>query len=372
MKLRLPNLLEINLSLSFLFLLSCNTTPTNNLDSEEKASNSIQLYGNTQGTTYSIICNDSIDITHQEVDEILHQFDLALSTYIEESTISQLNTMGGGQFSYSDKFNYFNRCYKETSYIYEKTNGLFDPTIFPLIDSWGFYNKNHQVPDSTVIDSLNRYVGFSRNHFNYLYGLDSLNQRVPKNIIIKNTPQAKLDFNGIAQGLAVDILAEFLETKGAINYFVEIGGEIRVSGKNAENVNWRIGIDKPIENSDANNREIMDIIHLTNTSVATSGSYRNFFESEGKSYSHTIDPKTGYPVMHKLISATVVTEKCSYADALATACMVMGPDETINYFENDTIFNAGIYLIYENNKGRILTYYNQKFAEYFDEETFTN
>ena len=248
--------------------------------------------------------------------------------------------------------------------MWSVSNGAFDPTVYPLVDGWGFMKDVEIVPDSATVDSLRNLVGFQDgNHFKFLYQLDSLGNSIPACKIVKNNKNAKLDFNAIAQGLAVDIIAEKLESKGAKNYFVEIGGEIRVCGLNTEGSLWRIAIDKPIENSSAEDREYQEIIMLKDKSVATSGSYRKFYEKEGIKYSHTIDPKTGYPVQHTLLSATVVADNCGTADAMATAFMVMGAEKSIQFLNEHPELGLEVYLIFNNSKGRLETYYTKNFRD---------
>ena len=361
---KLPNLFATSL----FFILSfsnCSEAPSEESSfNQEEEVQSIEFYGNTQGTTFAVICNDKIDITHEEIVDLLADFDMALSAWVEESTLSKFNAASPGKFQYNDPNNYFNRCYLLSSELYSITKGAFDPTLYPIIDAWGFYRKNNTKLDSNTVDSLMAFTGFRSGHFVYGLKEDTLGIKQPANNINKYTPQVKLDFNGIAQGLAVDVICELLNERGAKNYYVEIGGEIRISGSNREGNDWRIGIDKPIENSTAEDREITEIIQLTNCGIATSGSYRNFFESDQRTYSHTINPKTGWPVSHKLISATVVSKTCAEADALATACMVMGPEESIAFFQNDTLNLGEIYLIYENNKGRTETYFSPGFQDF--------
>jgi len=246
--------------------------------------------------------------------------------------------------------------------VYATTNGAFDPTVYPLVDGWGFMKDIENVPDSSVVDSLRALVGFENGyHFKYVKSVNANGE--PTTSIIKNTPGAQLDFNAIAQGLSVDVLAEELEKRGAKNYFVEIGGEIRVSGLNADGNEWSIGIDKPIENSTAETRELQEIVKITNKSIATSGSYRKFYKKNGIKYSHTLNPKTGYPVTHSLLSTTVVTKSCAMADAMATAFMVMGPQKAIAFIESHPELNLEVYLIYINDKDQFETYYTPAFGE---------
>ncbi len=335
---------------------------TSQIQKESEMSKALTFYGNTQGTTYSVIVNDKIDVEHNEIEDLLHQFDLALSSYIPQSILSQLNNASAGQFEYVDSNRFFNRCLEQSTYIYNQTNKAFDPTVYPLVDGWGFMQNIENVPDSAVIDSLRGLVGF-QNGYHFTFKPSQSDSTIEKSYIIKHTPAAKLDFNAIAQGLSVDVVCELLESKGAKNYFVEIGGEIRVKGHNAEGQLWNIGIDKPIENSDAQNREIQEIIALNNKAIATSGSYRKFYEKDGIKYSHTLNPKTGYPVKHSLLSTTVVADNCALADGLATAFMVMGTDEAVKFIKSEKIPNIEVYLIFYNSKGRIETYMSKGFKK---------
>jgi len=324
--------------------------------------NSIEFYGNTQGTTYAVLCNDKIELTHQDIDETLSKFDLYLSSYIPNSVLSKLNTAPAGRFTYVDSFNYFNRCLTQSLEIFNLTNGAFDPSVYPLVDGWGFMKDVENVPDSTVIDSLLNLVGF-QNGYHFSYFPSKSDSTLEKSTIVKNTPHTKLDFNAVAQGLSVDVICELLDQKGAQNYFVEIGGEIRVKGLNKEGELWRIGIDKPIEKSTSQNRELQEIIRLDNKAVATSGSYRKFYEKNGIKYSHTLNPKTGYPVTHSLLSTTVVANNCALADGLATAFMVMGPEKSVKFIKSGKIEGVDVYLIFYNAKGRVETYYTAGFKK---------
>lgn len=351
----------------FLLFISCGGEQPKN-DTTEDTSDVIELFGNTQGTTYSIICNDPIDIERDEVEETLHNFDLALSSYIPNSALTKINESTAGRIAYQDSFNYFNRCYVLSQEVYKTTAGAFDPTVYPLVDGWGFMKDMENVPDSSEVDSLRSLLGFNRGyHFDLIREITEAGDTVPANIMIKNTSGAKLDFNAIAQGLAVDVLAELIESKGGKNYFVEIGGEIRVRGKNKEGEWWRIGIDKPLENSDAGNRELQEIVQIENRSIATSGSYRKFYEKDGVKYSHTLNPKTGYPVTHSLLSSTVVADNCALADAMATALMVMGPEKGMEFVKANPDLDIEVYLIFENDKGRMETYMTSGFQELITE-----
>jgi len=351
---------KYSLGLLFLVFISCNlndeTKLIENAESVEEFKG-IQFYGNTQGTTYAVLVNDEIKLTHKEIDATLHQFDLALSSYIPNSTLSKLNSHPAGVFKYNDSLKFFNRCLKQSRLVYDLSLGDFDPTVYPLVDGWGFMKNIKQVPDSTTIDSLRALIGFTDGyHFKFNNrGEDSLFS------IVKNTPNAKLDFNALAQGLSVDVICEMLESKGAANYFVEIGGEVRVKGMNSDGVLWTIGIDKPVEKSNSINRILQEIVQLDNRSIATSGSYRKFYEKDGIKYSHTLNPKTGFPVTHSLLSATVVANNCALADGLATAFMVMGPKKSVKFIKSNPELDVELFLVFINSKGRQETYMSKGF-----------
>lgn len=349
-----------------LFLMACGGTSNQTEENlETETSSAIEYFGNTQGTTFSVIVNDKIDLSLEEIEATLHDFDLALSTYIPNSIVTHLNESPAGLFEYTDTFGYFNRCYQLSQQVYAQTNGAFDPTVYPLIEGWGFLKDRGNKPDSSKVDSLRALLGFQDGyHFKPIQMSDT----AINSSILKNTPGAKLDFNAIAQGIAVDVLAELIEKKGGKNYFVEIGGEIRVNGKNKEGNYWNIGIDKPVENSSANDRVIYEIVTIENKSIATSGSYRKFYEEDGIKYSHTLDPSTGYPVTHTLLSATVVADNCGLADGLATALMVMGPDNGMKFIQEHPELNVEVYLIFNNSKERLETYYTDGFKEMIVED----
>ena len=266
-----------------LVLCACGSNQSNDSGTNSGLlSEPIEFYGNTQGTTFAVISNDSITLTMAEITTILANFDLALSSYIDNSILTKLNNFGAGEFRYQDNDGFFNRCYEMSQEVYQMTNGAFDPTVYPLVDGWGFMKDVEIVPDSAVVDSLRALLGFTNGyHFNFKTTQNQDGDSVTSSLIIKNTPQAKLDFNAIAQGLAVDVLAEELEKRGSKNYFVEIGGEIRVSGLNSDGEVWRIGIDKPLEHSTSADRQVQEIVRLNNKSIATSGSYRKFYEKNG-------------------------------------------------------------------------------------------
>lgn len=320
----------------------------------------LKVNGNTQGTTYSIIIADtSVEVNQEEIDVLLAEFDQYLSTYIDTSYISRLNA-SEKSFQFNDAKHYFQDVYQTSKEIYNATEGAFDPSVFPLVAGWGFMKKIESPLDQKTVDSLLTFVSFKEGD---LHSIQYYHQMV---IINKEDPRFKLDFNAIAQGYAVDVVANFLETKGAQNYYVEIGGELRTSGLNAEGVAWRIGIDKPIEDSEYSTRQLMHIIQVSDKAVATSGNYRNFYEIDGKKYAHTLNPKTGFPVKHNLLSATVIADNCALADGYATAFMVMGVEKTKVFLEEHPEISC--YLIYQDDKGALQEFFSTNSLTYFTEE----
>jgi thiamine biosynthesis lipoprotein len=292
--------------------------------------NYIQLQGNAQGTTFKIIYNDSLqrDFSTQ-IDSLLKKLDTSLSTYVPESIISKVNKNDSTVVLDQHFITVFNRSQE----ISELSEGAFDITVATLINAYGFgFGKKENI-DSLLIDSLLNYVGYKK-------------VKIENNKVIKQHPAIQLDFNAIAQGYSVDVLADFLEKKGIENYMIEIGGELRCKGKNSKGNYWNIGIDKPIEN--LQKREMQTIVPLKNKAMATSGNYRKFYEKDGVKYSHTIDPKTGWPVKHQLLSATVIADDAMTADAFATVFMVMGKDKAIEFLETHKNLNLQVYLIFQN------------------------
>jgi thiamine biosynthesis lipoprotein len=310
--------------------------------------NYISFGGFTQGTTYSITYEspDTGTFKHQ-VEIVLANFDTSLSTYNQHSLITKLNNNQSNKLDY-----YTQKVLNKSEEIYCKTNGAFDITVAPLVNLWGFGFKKKEEVTNAKIDSILEFVGFS-------------NLCIKDSILIKKDPRITIDVNAIAQGYSVDVVSDFLEQQGIINYLVEIGGELKTKGLNKNGKEWRIGIDKPIDNNNIPGETLQAIIKLFNKSLATSGNYRKFYERNGIKYSHTINPKTGYPVTHTLLSTTVLANDCMTADAYATAFMVMGLEKAFELAQS--LPDVEAYFIYSNEQGSYKVKSTEKIMEQIDE-----
>lgn len=286
--------------------------------------------GFAQGTTYSIKYLGKQDVDHQiSIDSIFSKIDSSLSTYVPYSIISRLNK--GERDLALDS--HFIRVFNASSQIAQQSNGALDCTINPLIELWGFGSQDtSNVSDQRVQDTL-QYTGYQK-----VTIVDSL---------LLMPPKFSLNFNALAQGYTVDVIAKFLHSKNCNDYLIEVGGELRASGVNGNNKWWKVGVDKPIKKPDPSDR-FQVVLELENKSLATSGNYRNFYVKDEQIYSHTIDPISGYPVTHTLLSATVVANSCMLADAYATAFMVMGLDSVKSFLETNSQIDA--FLVYGENQ----------------------
>lgn len=324
--------------LSFLFLWSCST------DKEERDTTSTyyQILGEAQGTTYSIIFNGHPypNKVKSSIDSLLEAYDLQNSIYKSGSLISQLNDSKDSIFLLSGfpEFDHFETCFYVSKELYKQTHGAFNPAVYPLVNYWGFHKEDfNYTPDSNEIKDLLKLINFSDTSF-------SLEQHQ----ILKSNPDSKIDFNALAQGHSVDVVGEYLHQIGSENYMVEIGGEITCKGKNPDGIPWRVGIEKPVDG--INNPEESDlqiIVTFMDNSLATSGNYRKYYEMDGQKYAHTIDPVTGYPARQNLLSVTVITPDCIYADAYATAFMVMGLEKSIGFIESHPELEIEGYFVYD-------------------------
>lgn len=318
-----------------------------------------EFSGEAQGTTYSIIVtDDAVHFTKDEIDSIFLTVDNALSTYVPTSVISQLNN-ADSSITIQDPSGLFERCYSLSQHIYSLSEGAFDPSVFPLVEGWGFMSNMNSPLEQQQVDSIMQFVSFEKGKYHTI-------DFIADSIRYDKKQGFKLDFNAIAQGLTVDVIKEFLLDRGQDNFYIEVGGEIYVHGVNAEGEKWRIGVDAPIEN--ATSREIESIIHISNKSIATSGNYRKFYEVDGKKYAHTLDPKTGFPVQHSLLSATVVAEDVASADAYATVFMVIGEEKAFKFMAAHPEEGLDAYFLIADKKDGIKRSMTKGFEDYHSQD----
>lgn len=312
------------------------------------------IQGNTQGTTFVVkTSEDSLFVSALEIDSLLVKFDSELSGYMSTSILSRFNSTEDFIVLENDAF--FRTCYYMSMDVFERTEGLLDPSVFPLVKAWGFFKKLENPPNQNEIDSILNFTSFESGK-HHLLSNDTLR---------KIHPSFELDFNAIAQGQSADEIARFLRRRGHENYFIEVGGELVVKGVNDDGKPWVIGIDLPSEeNEGTGNRALENYLHISNGGIATSGNYRKFYEKDGRKYSHTLHPITGYPVEHNLLSATVIAPNAAIADAYATAFMVMGVKESLDFVEANEDLELAVYLLYENDQGRIARASNQRMKLY--------
>jgi thiamine biosynthesis lipoprotein len=310
----------------------------------------VSFSGFTQGTTYSIVYDNNKNIDPEDmkvkVEKILHDFDMSLSLYKDSSIISRLNR---NEDVIPDSF--FTEVFLKSAQISEMTNGAFDITVGPLVKAWGFGPDAHKNFSESKRDSLLKLVG-----------MDKVTLRNGR--LIKSEPGICLDVNAIAQGYSVDVICRYFDSVGILNYLIEIGGEVRGRGTKA-GAYWRIGIDKPVDNNLSPGETLQAIIRISNKALATSGNYRKFYVENGIKYSHTIDPKTGYPAKNQLLSATILADDCAMADGIATACMVMGKEAAIDFINKNPQFSG--YLVFSDDNGNFITWISDGLKDYISE-----
>lgn len=294
------------------------------------------------GTKYEIKYKTTDDV-HNEIREVLEQVDKALSMFNKNSIISAFNnnidTTANEMFS---------EVFNLAMDISQKTDGAFDITVAPLVNAWGFGFKEGVLPDSSTVKEILKNVGYQ-------------SVALIDNKVVKQNKNTMLDCSAIAKGYGCDVVARLLDSKNITNYMIEIGGEVVTKGKNSKGTDWKISISKPTENTATNQNGHQAIISITDKGMATSGNYRNFRIENGKKYAHTIDPRTGFPVQHSLLSATVIADNCAKADAYATAFMVVGLEKATELCKAD---NIEAFFIYANEKGELQTLATEGFNKF--------
>ena len=310
----MKNTVNIGLLLMALLLASC--------AQKEYRKNSNFVFG----TIYNITYQSSEDL-QQKIEAELMKVDAEFSMFNRESTVSRINS-GDSSVVRSEMFQ---EVCDLAQTVNRETQGAFDITVAPLVNAWGFGFKHEQMPTPAQVDSL---------------------------LKIRN----QMDFSAIAKGYGCDVVARLLESKGIHDYMVEIGGEVVVSGRNSKGDKWHIGITKPVDDSLSVDGEMQTVLTISDKAMATSGNYRNFYYQGGRKYAHTIDPRTGYPVQHSLLSATVFADDCATADAYATSFMVLGLDGSKAVLLRHPELMA--YLIYTDEQGQLAVWSSPALTHY--------
>ena len=278
------------------------------------------------GTIYNITYQSSEDL-QQAIEAELMKVDGEFSMFNPESTVARINQGD----SAVERSAMFQEVFQLAQTVNKETDGAFDITVAPLVNAWGFGFKHEQMPTPAQVDSL---------------------------LLIRH----QLDFSAIAKGYGCDVVARLLESRGIQNYMVEIGGEVVVKGRNAKGQDWHIGITKPTDDSLSVEGEMQTVLAITDRAMATSGNYRNFYYQGGRKYAHTIDPRTGYPVQHSLLSATVFADNCATADAYATSFMVLGLQGAQVVLQRHPELMA--YLIYSDEDGQLAVWASPALSAY--------
>ena len=297
------------------------------------------IFGTVFHATYQ--CDSSL---YTDIMAQLQAVDASLSMFNPHSTLSRINA--GTCF---DTDSLLRIVFVQSREISKATDGCFDVTVAPLVNAWGFGFKNGSLPDSAQVDSLLQFVGWNK---------ISLNE----DKLTKDDSRMVLDFSAIAKGFGVDQVASLFNRHNIANYMIEIGGEIVTKGNNPDGKPWSIGVNKPVEDSTSINQEIQTILHMTDCAMATSGNYRNYYISaDGRKLAHTINPHTGYPVQHSLLSSTVIAPTCAIADAFATSFMVMGMEAAQKVLAKHPELQA--YFIYSNEQGELQTWCSESLKQ---------
>ena len=296
-----------------------------------------QFFGTTQGSYYSIIYYDEQNRDFSgDFDSIFREIENSLSLWDENSMISRVNRNDESVVLnqiFIDNFNYAMRAA-------ELSEGYFDPTVGPLVSAWGFHFKDGVEMTPEIVDSLKQFVGYHK-------------IKIEDGKVIKENPDMTLDFNAVAQGYTTDMIGDFLLLNGVENFLVDVGGEILAMGNKPNGDLWKVGIEKPAEDKDAE-RIVQEIVELKDKSIVTSGNYRKYVERNGKRYSHSIDPNTGFPAANNMLSATIICDNTAWADCLASICMLVGMERAKEILATQKDVKA-FFIYEEDNKTKTLT-----------------
>ena len=312
----------------YIIVLCCLLTNCNTIEKQ-------QFFGTTQGSYYSITYYDEQNRDFRpEFDSIFEEIENTLSLWDENSIIRKVNRNDTSVVLnkiFIDNFDYAMRAA-------ELSDGLFDPTVGPLVQAWGFHFKEGMEMTPEIVDSLKQLVDYRK-------------IKIENGKVVKENPNMTLDFNAVAQGYTTDVIGDFLLSKNVDDFLVDVGGEILARGRKPNGYLWKVGIEKPAENKESC-RIVQEIVELYNQSIVTSGNYRKYVERNGKRYSHSLNPKTGYPSENSLLSATVICDNTAWADCLASICMVVGLEKAIEIIESSD-YSVDAYFIYLDDKGEV-------------------
>lgn len=287
--------------------------------------------GTTQGSYFSIIYYDEQNRDFsRDFDSIFKEIESTLSLWDENSMLRKVNRNDTNVVLNKIFIDNFNYAIKAA----ELSDGYFDPTVGPLVSAWGFHFKEGMQMTPEMVDSIRQIVGYKK-------------IKIENGKVLKENPNMTLDFNAVAQGYTTDMIGEFLLTKNVNNFLVDVGGEILAKGNKPDGDLWKVGIEKPSENKESE-RIVQKIIKLKDKSIVTSGNYRKYVEHDGKRYSHSLDPKTGYPADNNMLSATIICDNTAWADCLASICMVVGLEKAKEIVETQEE-NIEAFFIYEEN-----------------------
>ena len=295
-------------------------------------------------TTEYHITYEARDDLNDSIQQLLTMVDNSVSPFNKQSLVTAINE---GKSDKADRL--FVKLYRKALVVNKASGGVYDPTVMPLVNAWGFGFKSGNLPTDAQIDSILAFAGIEHTRLN-------------GDKVVKDDPRVQFDFSSIAKGMACDEIAAMLARNGAVNYMVEIGGEVVAQGVNQRGETWRVSVDMPMpdDKKGAVHANAM-VVNLDSLAIATSGSYRKFKEVEGKKVSHIINPKTGRSEESMLLSVSIVAPDCMTADAWATACMAMGLEKTQGMMEKNN--SLGVMTISADEQGNFVVWSNKRFAQ---------
>ena len=289
------------------------------------------FFGTTQGSYYSITYYDEQNRDfHRDFDSIFKEVESTLSLWDENSIIRRVNRNDTSVVLNDIFIDNFNYAIKAA----ELSEGYFDPTIGPLVSAWGFHFKEGMEMTPEIVDSLKQFVDYRK-------------IKIENGKVVKENQNMTLDFNAVAQGYTADMIGAFLLSQNVGDFLVDVGGEILAKGRKPNGELWKVGIEKPAENKDSE-RIVQEIVELHDKSIVTSGNYRKYVEYDGKRYSHSLNPKTGYPSENTLLSATIICDNTAWADCLASICMLVGIEKAKEIIETSDYSIEALFIYVED------------------------